>query len=226
MLKEIKKNPNYLVDEQGFVYNLKGDLKFTRPNRDGYNTVNLWNNNKPTCYAVHRLVAEAFIPNPDNKPCVNHKDCNKMNNRVDNLEWCTYSENLRHAIDNDLITYHKGENVSTSKITDEQAHEVCRMMQEGYRNKEIVNKLKISNDTVKNIRGRRCWNHISDSYDFTQSKQGLSEESVRWVCNKIVEGFTNREIVSLATNEGITKSIVSKIKCKICFKDIVKDYNF
>ena len=71
-------------------------------NRNGYVYVYLCNDGKDINMRVHRLVAEAFIPNPNNLPQVNHKDGNKINNRVDNLEWCTASENIRHAYKNGL----------------------------------------------------------------------------------------------------------------------------
>lgn len=66
----------------------------------GYNRCSLWKNNKPNEYKIHILVAKAFIPNPYGKPCVNHKDGNKLNNHVDNLEWCSYSENMYHSFVN------------------------------------------------------------------------------------------------------------------------------
>lgn len=70
--------------------------------------VQLWKENQAYLKAVHRLVAEAFIPNPENKPTVNHKDGNPLNNYVENLEWATFSENNKHALKKGLIIHPKG----------------------------------------------------------------------------------------------------------------------
>lgn len=67
-------------------------------NRQGYPRVILWKSGKRHEVCVHRLVAQAFIPNPENKPFVNHKDGNRRNNHVDNLEWCTAQENAIHSV--------------------------------------------------------------------------------------------------------------------------------
>lgn len=75
----------------------KWKLKSTRLNK-WYNYISLYKNNIPWTKKIHRLVAQAFIPNPENKPCINHINWIKDDNRVENLEWCTYSENSIHAI--------------------------------------------------------------------------------------------------------------------------------
>lgn len=97
--KYIFKNEEYQVSNYGNVK--KGDkiLKTSRQSK-GYLTVKI----KGTDKLVHRLVAQAFIPNPENKPTVNHIDGDKSNNKVENLEWNTYYENNHHAIDNKLRT--------------------------------------------------------------------------------------------------------------------------
>ncbi len=79
--------------------------------KNGYKRVCLCRNNNEKRVGIHRLVAEVFIPNPENKPCVNHKDGNKLNNRVDNLEWCTAKENNQHAIKTGLVDIEKRKNI-------------------------------------------------------------------------------------------------------------------
>lgn len=95
---------------------IKGKILKTYINENGYEWVRLYNNTKRKIYRVHRLVAEAFIDNPENKPCVNHKDGNKENNKLDNLEWCTHSENMKHAFQNKLWTsWNKGKHYSLKR---------------------------------------------------------------------------------------------------------------
>ena len=85
--------------------NIKPNLK-----QNGYLQVGLRKEGKRKWFSIHRLVAIHFIENPENKPQVNHIDCNKQNNHVDNLEWVTSQENFAHAKDNNLINPPKGEN--------------------------------------------------------------------------------------------------------------------
>jgi NAD(P)H-dependent FMN reductase len=75
----------------------------------GYLKTTLCLNNKARTFNVHRLVAEAFLPNPENKKQVNHKNGKKEDARLDNLEWATSEENMKHALDSGLINVQKGE---------------------------------------------------------------------------------------------------------------------
>ena len=70
----------------------------------GYKVINLHKNGKPKLYKIHRLVAITFIPNPNNYPVVNHKDENKANNYVDNLEWCTQKYNINYGTAQERIS--------------------------------------------------------------------------------------------------------------------------
>lgn len=100
----------YLVSPCGDIYSIKMGrlIKKTRTQK-GYLSVELWADYKRKVMKVHRLVAQTFIPNPNGYKEVNHLDGNKENNHVDNLEWCTRSENLKHAYKLGLRTATQGE---------------------------------------------------------------------------------------------------------------------
>lgn len=83
--------------------NKKEKILKSHYDNNGYYSIVLYKNNNRKKYLIHRLIAEAFIPNPNNLPCVNHKDENKQNNNVDNLEWCTQKYNMKYSLDKKVI---------------------------------------------------------------------------------------------------------------------------
>ena len=85
------------VNRNGVVQNRKERIMSKRPNSDGYYIAKLNLNKVSKSIPIHRLVAQAFVPNPSNLPEVNHKDFNRQNNSADNLEWCTHDDNVKYS---------------------------------------------------------------------------------------------------------------------------------
>lgn len=126
--------------------------------KTGYYVVTLVLNGKYRVFKVHRLIAEAFIPNPENKRTVNHKDGDKLNNSLDNLEWATDLENIRHAFKNGLIPKVVGENQSATKLTEK---EVKQIFLSGMSRRELAKKYNVGYTTITNILTGESWNHIT-----------------------------------------------------------------
>ena len=101
--KTIENYDNYQVSNFGRVKSLKGKEKILKPSndKDGYQVIGIYKNGKQKLFKIHRLVANAFIDNPNNLPQVNHIDENPSNNHVDNLEWCNCKYNNNYGTRNE-----------------------------------------------------------------------------------------------------------------------------
>lgn len=142
----------------GGLYIKEGRMLKQNDNGQGYAQVQLCYDGIKRTERVHRLVAIAFIPNPDNLPKVNHKDTNKRNNTIGNLEWCTQLFNVQHASENGLMV--KGETAASSKLTEDGVLDIKHLIKEGFTNREIASLFNVHPGTIQCIRLGRNWSHV------------------------------------------------------------------
>ena len=159
-LERFVRNRNNIMKVQNKV--LKSAI-----NTNGYRTVVLRKDLKGKSIAVHRLVAIAFILNINKKKCVNHKNGIKIDNSISNLEWCTSSENNKHAFDNGLRkslkgtirkTF-KGENCSFSQLTEKNVLEI-RKIGRLMKQKDIGSIYNVTEDCIGAVLRKETWKHI------------------------------------------------------------------
>lgn len=151
----------YEISDTGLVMSNQELILKTRKDKDGYLLVTLWINGKAFTKKIHRLVATAFIDNPENLPTVNHKDGNKTNNNVDNLEWLSIGDNHRHAFVTGLHTV--GENRKAGKkvkLTNNDVLVVKEMIKDGFGNTEIGRVFGVSCGCIYAIRVGKSWSHL------------------------------------------------------------------
>jgi len=225
MQKLIPGTKGYTITQDGVIRNSKGKVLKTRVSRAGYSQLSLIDEDGNLIYrTVHRLVAITYIPNPENKPYVNHIDGDKLNNRVDNLEWCTPSENMLHAAR--VLGIATGDNNGNRTIDEKTATKICVLLQEGHTNHEVARALGVRNNIVSNIRRGACWKAVSQNYEIRPKSRTISDQTVRWICNKLVEGKTNREIREESNNPKVTKDLIKDIKRGRVYSDISKEFVF
>jgi rRNA processing protein Gar1 len=142
----------------GKIQTVIGKIRKPCKNNKGYLTIQLFKNSKHHKRYIHRMVAESFIINDENKKEVNHKDGNPLNNNVENLEWVTKDENMKHALDNGLYTTEKKVK-SINTITGEEIEykSVCEAARQlKINHTAIVQNLKRRSKTCKNC----IWEYI------------------------------------------------------------------
>ena len=156
---KIKSVEAVIVRTNGWKYTRKEKVLTPTVNPSGYFSGAVSLMGKLISYLTHRIVAEEFLPNPENKPEVNHKDGKKTNNIVENLEWVTHSGNIQHAFDNGLIRPKVGSLNGMAKLTEEQVREIrshaASCPGRYYGRKELAEKYGVSECTIKEVVTRR-----------------------------------------------------------------------
>jgi|SRR6185503_19167196 len=143
----------YEVNNYGEVFShISNKILSTKPSpTTGYHSVMLFKNKIGKIFTNHRLVAQAFIPNPKDKPCVNHKDNNRENNSVSNLEWCTYSENTLHGYSFGNVKAPK------AKLSELQIIEIYKSSISVL---ALCKKYDVTAKSIYNIKNKKTWKRI------------------------------------------------------------------
>lgn len=162
-MKQFRTTHFYVTDD-GKVFNSRLNRwtpqRFcSKRNGTGYKMVTISGLDKKD-FMVHRMVAELYIPNPENKPWVNHIDGNKENNHFSNLEWVTEKENSKHARQNGLMCDMNGELCKRAILKNEDVLEIRRLYKEGISQKEIATKYSVRPNQISRIVNNKRWKHL------------------------------------------------------------------
>jgi hypothetical protein len=204
----------YSITQAGevFSHNIHRNLK-QKTNKYGYKTVILQENGYRKDFTVHRLVALAFIPNPDNRPCVNHIDGDKSNNCVSNLEWVTEKENAYHAVH--ILGKGIGETHGMANLTEKDVHEICKYMEDGYRNDELCEMFNLKRANISKIRNGLIWTHVSKDYKINVKRRNrLSKEVINYITLSLEAGKSVRYIIENFKPYRLSETTIRRIKNK------------
>ena len=175
---------------------------------------------------VHRLVALTFIDNPENKPFVNHKDGNKLNNHVSNLEWVTRQENVDHAMENNLVPAMVGVNNGRAILTEDQVRDIYSRLLNGEQSIDLAREFSVEKTTIGNIKRRKEWKHITKDFPPIEIKfkaQKQSEETAHEVCKRLELGILPTPI---ADELNVPVDFVYDLKRRRGFKHVTSLYNW
>lgn len=225
-MKEILFAKKYKIDEYGNVFS-KGNKKWQSTTKQGYKRISLvCDDGKTRKFLVHRLVALTYLPNPENKPEVNHKDGVKYNNHVDNLEWVTRDENMKHAFSTGLNN-NEGENNGRSILSKEDVIDIYMKALDGARVIDLSKEYSVSNSCISDIMKKRNWKEYTENLPNIEErtkKSRISTATAMWVCEQLQKGLQPKEIYEMSTSQSLSLYQIQDIKRRRYLKEISKNY--
>lgn len=202
----------YFITENGILYNDKGKKLKLYLNEKGYYSYHFAvTSGKRKSYEIHRLVAHMFI-GPSKGLYVDHIDCNKINNRVSNLEYVTPKENARRAQSNGL--YQSCEDRYNSNLSNEDVHEICRMLEKEYTYNDILDKFdNLTRDVLKKIKSGDNYKQITDQYRIPKGVKSKYPEGLKRLVNAYISvGYSNKEIMEVLKLDNTYKAFLKGMK--------------
>lgn len=222
-----KRWPNYGVSKCGraFRWDTEKELKVGMLTAGDYPVFRVSHAGKASWACIHYAIMDCWVENPNEELYVevNHKNGNKLDYSFDNLEWATKSQNQRHAIETGLKP--RGEDLYNSSMREELVHVICQELQEGCLPKDLSKKHGVSEHAIRKLRDGSTYFHIRSLYPIDHKyKYNPSEATVRWICERIVEGHSDKSISKLSNNPNVTTIEVKRIRNKIRYRTISDDY--
>ena len=203
-------NDSYFVSNFGRVKSFWHDKqKIMKPLfGSGYLRVNLRKNGKYKTCLIHRLVALCFIPNPEGKPQVNHRDGHKFNNHVSNLEWCTHAENVQHAFTIGLQVAPQGEQSTLAKLTNEQARYI-RTNPDGLNQYELAEMFSVCQMTINHIQLGKKYKTAGGSVRKAKPKKPrISDDLRQQIRAEYQKGVRGHGSIALAKKFGVSDTTI------------------
>lgn len=210
---------DYYVDEIGNIYNKDKMQLETQISVTGYNVINLYRDGRYWHKRCARLAGFAYLKDTYEEGFViNHKDLDKRNDKVSNLEWVSSSGNYKHSFDNQPEN-HKGNRQHSEDLI----RDLCCLLEQGYQRKDIAKILGIENHLVKRVKNKQYWTWISDEYDFRVIGRGISIKTMYWVKHCMKNGWSDSRIMANNTSKLLTTDFLSKVHSGQYWSDIVVD---
>lgn len=204
----------YLINEYGDVFYPKLNRHIATCEVSGY--LRLWigcDDGSKAQFLVHRLVAITFLDNPEDKEQVNHKDGNKKNNHISNLEWASRQENMKHAFDTGLNS-NVGEKNGKARLSEKQVLEIYQLCLDGLTNGQIADMYGINKNMVNLIKGKNSWGYLlKDLPDAKREKRSpmLTKEQKLRAKSLRESGMTSKQVaemmgITLNQAESVTRT--------------------